>query len=94
MAVATRGGAEVFANGPYRKRLRAALHRAGALSRAEGSSLTLPVAWTAALQGFPAGFVFHGNTTAQHRQCGNAVPPLLAAALGRSIATALYGGEP
>jgi DNA (cytosine-5)-methyltransferase 1 len=88
------GGAEVFANGPYRKRLRAALHRAGSLPRAEGSSLTLPVAWCAALQGFPAGFVFHGGITAQHRQNGNSVPPALAAALGRSIATALYGGAP
>lgn len=85
------GGAEVFASGPYRKRLRAALHRAGALPRAEGSSLTISTEWTAALQSFPAGFVFHGSVTAQKRQCGNAVPPLLARALGEAIRRALYG---
>lgn len=51
----------------------------------------LTVAQLAALQSFPAGFAFTGTTTAQHRQVGNAVPPLLARALGRAIATALYG---
>lgn len=55
-------------------------------------AVRLDVGQLAALQSFPAGFAFHGNVTSQHRQVGNAVPPLLAAALGRSIATALYGG--
>lgn len=50
----------------------------------------MTVAQLAALQSFPAGFAFTGTLTAQHRQVGNAVPPLLAEAIGRSIATALY----
>jgi site-specific DNA-cytosine methylase len=55
------------------------------------SPVRMTVAQLAALQSFPAGFVFHGTTTAQHRQCGNAVPPLLARALGVAIHRALYG---
>ena len=51
----------------------------------------MTVAQLAALQSFPAGFAFTGTTTAQHRQCGNAVPPLLAEALGGAIRRALYG---
>jgi DNA (cytosine-5)-methyltransferase 1 len=39
----------------------------------------------AAIQSFPANFVFHGTLTQQWRQIGNAVPPLLAKALGESI---------
>lgn len=37
------------------------------------------------LQGFPDSFRFYGNVHAQHRQIGNAVPPPLAAALGRQL---------
>lgn len=44
----------------------------------------------AALQSFPDEFVFTGNLTSQMRQVGNAVPPLLGEAIGRSIAAALY----
>jgi len=54
-------------------------------------AVRMTVAQLAALQSFPAGFVFHGNTTAQHKQVGNAVPPLLARALGVAIHRALYG---
>ncbi len=39
----------------------------------------------AALQSFPNKFVFCGSTTAQFRQIGNAVPPLLAKHLGLKI---------
>jgi DNA (cytosine-5)-methyltransferase 1 len=39
----------------------------------------------AACQSFPNDFIFHGAQTAAFRQIGNAVPPLLARALGESI---------
>lgn len=41
------------------------------------------------LQGFPPDFAFEGTKAAQRRQVGNAVPPPLAEALGRSLAAAL-----
>lgn len=43
----------------------------------------------ARLQTFPDDFVFIGNREQVARQIGNAVPPLLAKALGRAISTAL-----
>lgn len=39
----------------------------------------------AACQSFPNDFIFHGSQTAVFRQIGNAVPPLLAYALGESV---------
>lgn len=39
----------------------------------------------AACQSFPNDFIFHGSQTAVFRQIGNAVPPLLAEALGQVI---------
>jgi DNA (cytosine-5)-methyltransferase 1 len=39
----------------------------------------------AACQSFPNDFIFHGSQTAVFRQIGNAVPPLLAQALGQVI---------
>ncbi len=39
----------------------------------------------AACQSFPNDFIFHGSQTAAFRQIGNAVPPLLAKALGESV---------
>lgn len=39
----------------------------------------------AACQSFPNDFIFHGSQTAVFRQIGNAVPPLLARALGESV---------
>ena len=39
----------------------------------------------AACQSFPNDFIFHGSQTAVFRQIGNAVPPLLARALGEVI---------
>ncbi|MBL6988475.1 MAG: DNA cytosine methyltransferase [Bacteriovoracaceae bacterium] len=39
----------------------------------------------ASIQSFPNDFVFAGSTTAQLKQIGNAVPPLLAKALGLQI---------
>lgn len=44
---------------------------------------------TALLQGFPEDWVFVGLKTAAYRQIGNAFPPPVAEAVGRSIAKAL-----
>ena len=65
---------------------------AAAAAESQSAPVRMTVAQLAALQSFPAGFAFHGTLSSQHKQVGNAVPPPLAAAIGRSIATALYGG--
>ncbi len=39
----------------------------------------------ASCQSFPNDFIFHGSQTAVFRQIGNAVPPMLAEALGQAI---------
>lgn len=49
--------------------------------------ITVPMA--AAIQGFPPEWKLAGRKTAAYRQVGNAFPPPVAAALGRSIAAAL-----
>jgi DNA (cytosine-5)-methyltransferase 1 len=45
------------------------------------------------IQGFPAGWEFHGLKTSAYRQVGNAFPPPVAQALGSAIAAALIGDE-
>ena len=50
----------------------------------------LTSAWLATWsQGFPDRHRFFGNVHSKHRQVGNAVPPPLAAALGRELRKAL-----
>ncbi|MEU1492631.1 DNA (cytosine-5-)-methyltransferase [Streptomyces sp. NPDC005776] len=49
----------------------------------------LTVAQMALLQGFPPEWTITGRKTAAYRQVGNAFPPPVAAAVGRSIASAL-----
>lgn len=43
----------------------------------------------ATLQSFPDDLVFAGKTSSQYRQVGNAVPPLLAEAVGRAVMESL-----
>lgn len=48
----------------------------------------ITVAESATLQTFPEDIVFHGRRSSQYTQVGNAVPPDLAAAVGRALVVA------
>ncbi|MDZ4181138.1 MAG: DNA (cytosine-5-)-methyltransferase [Coriobacteriia bacterium] len=54
----------------------------------------LTVEMVAALQGFPPDWRFTGGKTSSYRQVGNAFPPPVAEAVGRSIAAALRADQP
>lgn len=62
---------------------------AGHHDRQQNGAVRLTPEQCALLQGFPAGWQWTGNKGSQHRQIGNAVPPALAEAVGRSILNAL-----
>ena len=53
----------------------------------------LTVSMAASLQGFPSDWVFAGRKTAAYRQVGNAFPPPVAEAVGRSVAAALQANR-
>jgi DNA (cytosine-5)-methyltransferase 1 len=55
---------------------------------------TISVREAARLQSFPDGFVFVGSMNAAFRQIGNAVPPLLALAVGARLREQLMGESP
>lgn len=52
---------------------------------------TISIREAARLQGFPDGFVFHGNRSSQYDQVGNAVPAQLAEAIGEEVRRCLDG---
>jgi DNA (cytosine-5)-methyltransferase 1 len=54
----------------------------------------LTVEEAAAIQGFPIGMKWHGKTSAQFRQIGNAVPPPMAEAVARHVTSLLDSVAP
>lgn len=65
------------------------LHKDGYMFIHPTQKRTISVREAARLQSFPDHFVFSGFKTSQFKQVGNAVPPLLAKAVGRQIKKAI-----
>ena len=61
------------------------LHKDGYMYIHPTQSRTISVREAARLQSFPDSFVFYGSRSAQFKQIGNAVPPLLAMAVAKSV---------
>lgn len=59
----------------------------------EGAKIGLTMKMGARLQGFPDDWEFQGGERAQKRQIGNALPPIMARAVGLAIYNALTGIE-
>ena len=59
----------------------------------DGRRRRLSVREAARLQSFPDWFEFHGSEQSQFNQVGNAVPPMFARALARSVANHLSDGK-
>jgi len=55
---------------------------------------TLSIREAARVQSFPDGFLFHGTPSNRFHQVGEAVAPLVGAALGRSLLEAVLDGDP
>lgn len=53
---------------------------------------TISVREAARLQSFPDGFIFSGTMNPAFKQIGNAVPPLLAKAIGQMVLKTMYSG--
>jgi len=65
------------------------LHKDGYMFIHPTQKRTISVREAARLQSFPDHFVFSGFKTSQFKQVGNAVPPLLAKAVGKEIKKAI-----
>ena len=61
------------------------IHKDGYMYIHPRQNRTISVREAARLQSFPDSFVFHGSRSAQFKQIGNAVPPLLAMAIARHV---------
>lgn len=67
------------------------LHKDGYMYIHPKQNRTISVREAARLQSFPDSFVFYGSRSAQFKQIGNAVPPLLAMAVAKHVKRIIEG---